>query len=273
MRVWPIAILAMMAILPFGASAQGFLLGPVDAGSLCRAAMRNAERVSGGTIPESLLAAIGRVESGRRNAQTGRMGPWPWTINAEGAGSFFETKAEAIAAVSGLQARGVRSIDVGCMQINLMHHPKAFGSLEQAFDPQANANYAARFLTQLHDQTGDWVRAAGMYHSATPDLAAGYQRLVMAAWPQERQEGGTTAGGPAMMTQLARAWRSTMPAGPGGISGGFFAPPPRSGDPPTGRIIPLAQNGMGGGMQGRGLDAYRAAPVAMAARPFRSPGG
>ena len=35
------------------------------------------------------------------------MGPWPWTINAEGVGSFYETKAAAIAAVRDLQARGL----------------------------------------------------------------------------------------------------------------------------------------------------------------------
>jgi hypothetical protein len=151
------------------------------------------------------------------------------------------------------------------MQINLMHHPNAFGSLEQAFDPQANASYAARFLSQLHDQTGDWVRAAGMYHSATPELAADYQRMVLAAWPQEKQEGGATTS---TMTQLASAWRSTMPTSPGGIAGGFFAPPSR---PELGRIIPLAQ--AGGAMPGRGLDAYRAAPIAMASRSFRGPGG
>ena len=74
-------------------------------------------------VPPQLLAAIGRVESGRRDPVTGVWGAWPWTINAEGSGSYFDTKAEAIQAVQALQARGVRSIDVGCMQVNLMHHP------------------------------------------------------------------------------------------------------------------------------------------------------
>ena len=34
-------------------------------------------------------------------------------------------------------AAGERNIDVGCMQINLMHHPDAFASLEEAFEPVA----------------------------------------------------------------------------------------------------------------------------------------
>jgi hypothetical protein len=38
-----------------------------------------------------------------------------------------------------MQGEGVRSIDIGCMQINLVHHPDAFGSLEAGFDPITNA--------------------------------------------------------------------------------------------------------------------------------------
>ena len=98
------------------------------------------------------------------------MQPWPWTINAEGTGRFFESKAEAIAAVEALQARGVRSIDVGCMQVNLMHHPHAFASLDEAFDPQANAAYGARFLSALHHDLGAWPAATAAYHSQTEKL-------------------------------------------------------------------------------------------------------
>ena len=101
------------------------------------------------------------MESGRRDPVTGAVHPWPWTVNAEGQGFFYDTKAEAVAAVRAMQARGIRSIDVGCGQINLMHHPDAFPSLEVAFDPQANAAYAARFLKELFAQTGDWNKATG----------------------------------------------------------------------------------------------------------------
>ena len=130
--------------------------------SLCRAAIRAAE--AGSTIPAGLLHAIGRVESGRRDPATGAFGPWPWTINAEGRGRFFPTREEAIAEVRQLQARGVRVIDVGCMQINLHHHPNAFPSLDDAFDPLANARYAARFLTDLQATRNDWARSAANYH-------------------------------------------------------------------------------------------------------------
>src|ERR1700722_10873312 len=126
------------------------LLSASSPGTLCRPAIAAAEQAS--AIPPQLLAAIGRVESGRRDPASGVMAPWPWTINAEGQGSFFDTKAQVIAAVQALQARGVQSIDVGCMQVNMMHHPHAFANLDQAFDPTANAAYAARFLNDLHTQ-------------------------------------------------------------------------------------------------------------------------
>lgn len=151
-------------------------------GLLCRQEIHAAERAGG--VPLQLMAAIARVESGRSDAR-GVVHPWPWTINAEGAGQYFETKEAALAAVRALQASGVRSIDVGCMQVNLAHHPTAFASLEQAFDPAANAAYAARFLNLLYSKTGDWTKATAYYHSATPERGEGYQRKVAAVWPDE----------------------------------------------------------------------------------------
>ncbi len=76
----------------------------------------------------------------------------------------------------------MRSIDVGCMQVNLMYHPNAFASLDEAFDPSANAQYAARFLNALYGASGSWVQATAAYHSETPAIGADYQRRVMARW-------------------------------------------------------------------------------------------
>lgn len=149
--------------------------------ALCPAAIGAVERSQ--RLPPALLGAIGTVESGRRDPANGKLAPWPWTVNAEGVGQFHRSKAEAIAAVEHLRAAGVRSIDVGCMQVNLMHHPDAFESLEQAFDPRANVGYAARFLVRLHRETDDWMQAAAAYHSRTPELGGRYRQKVAAVWP------------------------------------------------------------------------------------------
>ena len=129
-------------------------------------------------IPTALLESIARVESGRLDPATGRVRPWPWTINVGGAGRFFAEKAEAVAAVQAVQAGGIKSVDVGCMQINLLHHQAAFANLDAAFDPPTNAAYAARFLRSLYTQTGEWTLATAWYHSQTHELGEAYQRRV-----------------------------------------------------------------------------------------------
>ncbi len=155
---------------------------PTDPGQACRRAIAASERAN--HVPDRLMQAIGRVESGRRNAQGG-VDPWPWSINVEGTDHVFETREEAIAEVVRLEAQGIRSIDMGCMQVNLLHHPNAFATLEEAFDPEANAAYAGKFLAGLHADTGSWAAAAAAYHSQTPALGAAYAQRVMAVWPQE----------------------------------------------------------------------------------------
>ena len=185
-------------------SAPSPAMAPPWPGEECRGAIAAAERGHG--IPPQLLAAIGRVESGRRDPSTGSMGAWPWTINAEGEGAYFESKAEAIAAVTALRARGVRSIDVGCMQVNLMHHPTAFTTLEMAFDPAANADYAARFLgPAFPGQSGDWNKATADYHSAYPPEGEPYAAKVLSVWPEEQRKAGLARRRP-WRPPAARRW-------------------------------------------------------------------
>ena len=168
-----LALLLLLAAAP--ARPQYGPPPPATPYDLCDDAIAGARTPA---IPATLLPAIARVESGRVDPVTGRVRPWPWTINVEGVGSFYETKADVIAAVQAFQARGVRSIDVGCMQVNLFHHPLAFPDLDAAFDPPANAAYAVRFLTGLFSQTRDWALAAAFYHSQTQDRGEEYQRRV-----------------------------------------------------------------------------------------------
>ena len=145
---------------------------------LCAAAIAMAERDAG--MPAGLLGAIAKVETGRR-APDGSVQPWPWSYNAAGDGRYAASSADALRDVRAIQARGVRSIDIGCMQVNLLHHPQAFASLEAGFDPATNVAYAVRFLRELHARTGDWNQAVSLYHSATPERGLIYQQRVMAA--------------------------------------------------------------------------------------------
>src|SRR3954451_18732261 len=131
----------------------------------CASAIAAAEQRYA-ALPSGLLNAIGTVESGRPDSRTGRLSAWPWSVNAAGESHFFNTRQEAIDFVAAAQVRGIRSIDVGCMQINLQQHPEAFASLEEAFTPEANVRYASAFLLDLRARTGNWTIATGYYHSA-----------------------------------------------------------------------------------------------------------
>lgn len=131
-----------------------------------------------GTAP-GLLSAIAKAESGRPIPPLRGIQPWPWAVNADGAAMYFDSKPAAVLWTQQALARGVRQVDVGCMQINLQSHPSAFRGIDEAFDPAANADFAARFLLQLRDDAGgNWFQATGWYHSRTPELAAPYRERV-----------------------------------------------------------------------------------------------
>jgi hypothetical protein len=171
---------------------------PLDPWRLCPQAITAAERTQ--AIPKHLLSAIALAESGRKHPTLGKRMPWPWTVMAEGQGRYLATKQAAIDEVRQLQARGISNIDVGCMQVNLYHHPDAFFGLEQAFDPASNVAYAGRFLRSLFADSGAWDEAAGRYHSATPGLKDPYRDKVVQIWNREQRMdfagGGAFGSGP-----------------------------------------------------------------------------
>lgn len=172
----------------FAFSALAAMASPVSAQStgaaadalVCQRHVQANERLQ--RIPQGLLAAISLVESGRGMGPGGSTVAWPWTINAAGEGQYFDSKEEAIAATRQLIEDGLRSIDVGCMQVNLRYHPDAFASIEQAFDPARNVAYGASFLRQLHRLQGSWPKAVERYHSSEDGRRAEYREKVIATW-------------------------------------------------------------------------------------------
>jgi hypothetical protein len=177
MRRTLLAILLILYAGPAAAAAAfgGFAAigggGGDDPAALCEAAARRAAREEG--VPLKVMRALALTETGRR--RDGAYLPWAWTVNMEGAGRWFDDHASALAWVRERHAQGARSYDVGCFQINRRWHGHAFPSLEAMFDPDRNAQYAARFLRELHAETGSWARAVGYYHSRTPELAQRYR--------------------------------------------------------------------------------------------------
>lgn len=149
---------------------------------LCLSYSQAFER--GHQIPQGLLTAIALAESGRPGAD-GSLSAWPWTINVSGRGRYFETKEEAVQETRKLLDAGERSIDVGCMQVNLRYHPDAFPTVEDAFDPATNVAYGAKYLSELHGLQGSWARAIERYHSSEDGRREEYRDRVIALWNTE----------------------------------------------------------------------------------------
>lgn len=153
----------------------GLMIGAGDGwanpDSLCATAARRAAEKSG--VPENVLMAVSLTETGRK--RDGHFQAWPWTVNMEGKGLWFDDAQSAQAYVQHHFDAGARSFDVGCFQINYRWHGRAFDSVADMFDPQRNADYAARFLSDLYRETGDWSKAAGAYHSRTEKYAKIYR--------------------------------------------------------------------------------------------------
>lgn len=174
-----------------------------DPAAICLAAGDRAADAHG--VPRAVMRALTRTETGRSFG--GALQPWAWTVNMEGAGHWFDNRAEAQDYVAREQARGARSFDVGCFQLNHRWHGQAFASVEAMFDPAANADYAARFIKGLHAESGAWDRAAGLYHSRTPEFrdryAARFARILGR---------GDAETGPVMLASLETA--EPLRAGP-----------------------------------------------------------
>ncbi|MTH64937.1 hypothetical protein [Paracoccus shanxieyensis] len=123
-------------------------------------------------VPIDILGALTLTETGRR--MDGVVRPWAWSANAEGEGTWFDDPQSAVAFAEDRVAQGRTNIDIGCFQLNYRWHGENFASVAQMFDPLENARYAARFVAGLYAESGDWRRAAGMFHSRTQVYATRY---------------------------------------------------------------------------------------------------
>lgn len=141
------------------------------ASDLCLTAARTAAAQS--EVPSSVLIAISQTETGR--TRDGITQPWPWAVNINGEGHWFESAQNAIAFAQTQYDHGARSFDVGCFQLNYRWHGENFSSIEAMFDPIEGANYAANFLTRLYTEKGNWSEAAGAYHSRTTEYSTRYR--------------------------------------------------------------------------------------------------
>lgn len=177
-----IFLILLMLLQPSDAKANTYTFA--DESMLCSSAVQHFEKKY--QIEDNLLSTISIIETGKWSDTLQQKTAWPWTINAKGRGYFFATKDEAVKKVKELQAKGIKSIDVGCMQVNLVFHGKAFANIEEAFEPKKNVEYAAKYLTKLYSRRQDWMKAATDYHSKKPSKAKRYKAKILATMEETK---------------------------------------------------------------------------------------
>jgi soluble lytic murein transglycosylase-like protein len=158
-RTWCRAILAALFIC-------NAAVADVRAGDArpCEREMARAAQLYG--IPLGILYAVGLTETGRRGAL------YPYALGAEGQTVFAKNKEDAMASFEAMRHRGVKLIDLGCMQINHYYHGEKFDSVQAMFDPAKNVDYAARFLKELKQREGNWTMAVARYNAGPSNQPA-----------------------------------------------------------------------------------------------------
>ena len=162
---------ALILFFLFYLLAEALLANKYD----CIIATKKYEEIYG--IPKNLLLSVSLTESGRK-IKSGEFISWPWTINKKGKGKFFDNKVAAINYVKEYTKKGKKNIDLGCMQVNFMYHPNAFGNFYEAFDPDKNVEVAATMLKSLYAKFGSWESAVGYYHSYRETKRKKYSQKV-----------------------------------------------------------------------------------------------
>jgi len=158
------APIATAGLLSDSANAAG-----VEKQGLCERYVSQAARTYG--IPVGVLYAVGLTESGKKG------GLHPYAMNIAGEPRFPDTVEKAMREFHDAQRRGIRLIDVGCMQINHHYHREKFSSDRAMFDPARNVEYAASFLKSLKQRHKTWAMAVARYH-AGPDNDAAQKQYV-----------------------------------------------------------------------------------------------
>nr|WP_281168719.1 transglycosylase SLT domain-containing protein [Kiloniella laminariae] len=119
-------------------------------------------------VPRQYLMAIANRESSLH----------PWTINVAGDNEYGQSQEYTLRLINQIVLMGYKSIDVGCMQMNLRWHGSKFRTLEEMLNPDHNVYQASKFLVGLYKEYGNWPQAIGAYHSRLPSLGQAYYKSL-----------------------------------------------------------------------------------------------
>lgn len=114
-------------------------------------------------VPSELLYAIALQESGHNFS--GRIVPWPWTLNVAGQPRRYATRREACIDLRHvLQATPATRVDVGLGQLNVGYQRHRVRQPCELLEPYRNLRLTAVILREHYDPELGWLIAAGRYH-------------------------------------------------------------------------------------------------------------
>jgi len=137
--------------------------------AICEAEMITAAQHF--NVPLGVLYAVGLTETGRKSSLQ------PYALNIGGKAVFAQSEQEALRNFYAARKRGIKLIDLGCMQINHHYHGHNFVSTKAMLNPATNVAYAAKFLADLYQREGSWTLAVARYH-AGPNNNPAQKRYV-----------------------------------------------------------------------------------------------
>ncbi len=150
------AALVLLALLGSISNARSDVRTGVPS-NVCEREMLRAAREH--NIPVAVLYAVALTETGQRGDLH------EYAMNVAGRSVFNASLSDALTVFQTARARGVKLIDIGCMQVNHHYHGRMFPSIEAMFDPRQNVDYAAKFLQDLYRSEKTWTNAVARYHA------------------------------------------------------------------------------------------------------------
>lgn len=126
------------------------------------------------SIDPLLLYSIAITESAA-GVGKGGIQPQPYVFRTDSGPRFFDSLEEAQKALADV-LKTTKNVDVGMMQVNLLHHPQS--EPLKLLEPVRNLTVASQILKTSMSSTSDRVIGVGRYHSWRDDFAQWYGSRV-----------------------------------------------------------------------------------------------
>ena len=140
------------------------------------------EGVCPASVPVEIVKRIITHES--KSFFNGEVQPWPWTLNINGVGYYYNTKKEALEAALQALDEDVKKLGIGFGQLEWKYHgQRADWNLAKALDPANNVKMVCDILVESRksERVKNWADAIAYYHRPVMDkLGRDYASKVLA---------------------------------------------------------------------------------------------